>query len=92
MQAQQTCGADEIFVQDVTRYEDWQQLYAYVKEVFGDLDVLVNNAGGGISIRPIEEQTPEIIDRILQLNLASVIYESNRTAPLNYNIKKEIKT
>ena len=52
----------------------------------------VNNAGDGISIRPIEEQTPEIIDRILQLNLASVIYESNRTAPLNYNIKKEIKT
>lgn len=80
VEAQKACGADYLFVQDVTRYEDWQALYAYAKKTLGDIDVLVNNAGGGIAIRPIEEQTKESIDDILHLNLSSVIYGAQTVA------------
>ena len=74
LRAQKECGADYIFVQDVTRYEDWQGLFAYATQTLGALDVLVNNAGGGVAIRPIEEQTKEIIDEVVALNLTSVMY------------------
>ena len=74
LRAQKECGADYIFVQDVTRYEDWQALFAYATQTLGALDVLVNNAGGGVAIRPIEEQTKEIIDEVVALNLTSVMY------------------
>lgn len=74
--AQTESGADYIFVQDVKSYDGWVELKKYADEVLGQLDVLVNNAGGGIAIRPIEEQTKETIDEILALNLNSVMYAS----------------
>ena len=41
---------------------------------FGRIDVLVNNAGGGVSIVDTVEQTCEDIDTAIALNLNSVIY------------------
>lgn len=72
--AQKETGADYIFVQDVKDYSLWLALKKYASEKLGDVDVLVNNAGGGIAIRPIEEHTKETIDEILSLNLNSVMY------------------
>ncbi|MBQ8409235.1 MAG: SDR family oxidoreductase [Clostridia bacterium] len=72
--AQVESGADYIFVQDVKSYDGWVELKKYADLHLGQLDVLVNNAGGGIAIRPIEEQTKETIDEILALNLNSVMY------------------
>ena len=66
-QAQEQTGADFIFAQDVTDYAGW--------------DVLVNNAGGGLSIKPIEAQSKETIDAIVALNLNSVMYAANVFAP-----------
>ena len=74
--AQKESGADFIFVQDVKSYDGWVELKTYADLVLGKLDVLVNNAGGGVAIRPIEEQTKETIDEIIALNLNSVIYAS----------------
>jgi len=72
--AQKESGADYIFVQDVTDYGSWLGLRSFAEQTLGEVDVLVNNAGGGISIKPIEEQSKEAIDAILSLNLASVMY------------------
>jgi NADP-dependent 3-hydroxy acid dehydrogenase YdfG len=74
--AQKESGADYIFAQDVKNYDSWVELKKYSDENLGQLDVLVNNAGGGIAIRPIEEHTKETIDEILALNLNSVMYAS----------------
>ena len=75
--AQKESGADFIFVQDVKEYAQWQNLKEYAKNVLGEIDVLVNNAGGGISIKSIEKQTKEEIDDIIALNLSSVMYSAN---------------
>ncbi len=74
--AQKDSGADFIFVQDVKDYSGWVALRDFANEKLGKVDVLVNNAGGGIAIRPIEEHTKETIDEILALNLNSVMYAS----------------
>lgn len=74
--AQKETCADYVFVQDVKDYSGWLALKSFADENLGQLDVLVNNAGGGIAIRPIEEHTKETIDEILALNLNSVMYAS----------------
>jgi len=76
LKAQKENGADFIFVQDVKDYDAWVKLSAFAKEKLGAVDVLVNNAGGGIAIKPIENQTKEDIDDIIALNLNSVIYSA----------------
>ena len=61
---------------DVTKYEDWERLAETVRTQYGRIDVLVNNAGGGVAIVDTTEQTKEDIDQSIQLNLNSVIYGS----------------
>lgn len=82
LNAQKESGADYIFTQDVKQYSSWTSLLKYAKETLGEIDVLVNNAGGGISILPIEEQTKQTIDEIVTLNLTSVMYAANVFAPI----------
>jgi 2,3-dihydroxy-2,3-dihydro-p-cumate dehydrogenase len=48
---------------------------------FGRLDVLVNNAGGGI-IRPFLEHTPQTLKETIDRNLWTAIWCSWRAAPL----------
>lgn len=79
--AQKESGADYIFQQDVKSYADWQALKAYAKQTLKEVDVLVNNAGGGVSIQPIENQTKDTIDETLSLNLASVMYAAQVFSP-----------
>ena len=81
LKAQKDSGADYIFEQDVSNYDGWTKLKEYAAKTLGDVDVLVNNAGGGVSIKPIEEQSAENIDATLKLNLASVMYAAQVFAP-----------
>ena len=48
----------------------------------GRIDVLINNAGGGVAIKNVVDQTKAEIDRAIQLNLNSVIYAANVFAPI----------
>lgn len=75
-------GFADGFCADVTRYSDWQALYRYVMDRYGRVDVLVNNAGGGVCIRPVDQQTPEEIEQAIALNLTSVVYGSQIFAPV----------
>lgn len=82
LRAKEETGAAFVFKQDVTDYGDWVKLRDYAEKVLGKTDVLVNNAGGGLSIRPIEEQSAATIENIVALNLTSVIYGAQVFAPV----------
>lgn len=70
-------GFDAGYAIDVTDYSAWESMKNWIVEKYGRIDVLVNNAGGGISITDTTEQTKESIDGIIALNLNSVIYGSS---------------
>jgi NADP-dependent 3-hydroxy acid dehydrogenase YdfG len=79
--AKEIGGIDTIEL-DVTDFSQWQTTYAIVQERYKKLDVLINNAGGGVAIKNIEDQTREEIDAALSLNLSSVIYAAHVFTPL----------
>lgn len=66
---------------DVTKYEQWVQLKEDITRDFGIVDVLINNAGGGVKLVATVEQTRESIDEAIALNLSSAIYSSQLFAP-----------
>lgn len=70
-------GFNDGFSIDVTDYDKWIELKNYVINKYGRIDVLVNNAGSGVSIVNTTEQTKENIDKAISLNLNSVIYGSS---------------
>lgn len=79
-------GSDSYICMDVTNPDDWETIaYKHVMQQYGRLDVLVNNAGGGVAIKEIENQTVQQIDQSIALNLKSVIYGSRTFAELMKN-------
>lgn len=69
-------GFDDGFTIDVTDYDAWISLKAFVMEKYGRADVLVNNAGGGVAIVDTVDQKKEDIEKAIALNLTSVIFGS----------------
>lgn len=67
-------GGAMTVVMDVTVPADWERLRKAVIETYGKIDILINNAGAGLSIKEVSDQTIEEIDSIIKLNLTSVIY------------------
>lgn len=72
--AKKEIGGDLAISMDVTKSEDWKKTANIIKEKYGRLDVLVNNAGGGVTIKEVSEFTTDEIDDTIKLNLNSVIY------------------
>lgn len=68
---------DEGFTIDVTDYGKWIELKEFIMHKYGRIDVLVNNAGGGVAIVETTEQTRANIDNVIAINLNSVIYGSS---------------
>jgi NADP-dependent 3-hydroxy acid dehydrogenase YdfG len=75
----QRCGGEAV-VADVTKRDDWQRIIAKAIERFGHVDVLVNNAGRGIS-RMVSELTDEDIDEMILVNVKSVLYGMQAVLP-----------
>ena len=67
-------GFDDGYCLDVSVYDSWVCLRDKIKEKYGCVDVLVNNAGGGVNIADVTEQPHELIDYAVSLNLNSVMY------------------
>lgn len=70
------------FAADATLPEDWERLEKFIREKFGRLDLLVNNAGGGVSIKETADISVDEIDRAIKLNLNSAIYGCREFAPM----------
>jgi NADP-dependent 3-hydroxy acid dehydrogenase YdfG len=74
-------GAEaEAVVADVTKRDDWKRIVAKTIERFGHVDVLVNNAGRGIS-RPVSQLTDEDVDEMMLVNVKSVLYGMQAVLP-----------
>jgi 3-oxoacyl-[acyl-carrier protein] reductase len=64
-------GADALYCQaDIANLDDHQRMLHEVRDHFGRLDVLVNNAGVAPDVRAdILDATPESFDRLMRINL-----------------------
>lgn len=73
-QAKEEIHGDFAVAMDVTIPKDWELLRNAVMKKYGRIDILINNAGSGLSIKEVSEQTVDEIDDIIRLNLNSVLY------------------
>jgi len=82
-QAQRETGCAACIAMDVTRPDDWEnRALPFIERRFGRLDVLINNAGGGVVIADLPDQTIRQIDASIALNLCSAIYGARTFAPM----------
>jgi NADP-dependent 3-hydroxy acid dehydrogenase YdfG len=67
-------GADTVSViGDINNPKTYEKSLAIAMEKWNGVDILINNAGGGVKVAPIDEQTRESIRASISLNLESVI-------------------
>jgi NADP-dependent 3-hydroxy acid dehydrogenase YdfG len=67
-------------VADVTSRDDVQRIVRSALDRFGHIDVLVNNAGQGITRQP-SELTDEDVDLMMRVNVKSVLYGMQEVLP-----------
>lgn len=70
------------FCGDVANPDDWDQLVERVVERHGRIDFLINNAGAGVQIAPLVEQSVASIEQSIAINLTGAILGCRRVAPL----------
>lgn len=73
-EARAEVGGDLAVKMDVTIPADWDKIVEIVSEKYGRLDILINNAGGGVVIQEVSKFSYEQIDEVIKLNLNSCIY------------------
>ncbi len=85
---QQEIGCDSYFHMNVIKPEDWEAVYDFVRSKYDRLDMLLNIAGGGVSVVDTAEQPLDKIDYNIKLNLYNVIYGSRIFAPMMRSQKR----
>lgn len=79
---QKTAGFDiEIIYADISNFEDCAALVASVKERFGRIDVLVNNAGNTCD-SSLKKMTPQQWQQIIDSNLTGVFNMTRNVLPI----------
>ncbi|MGE5817782.1 MAG: SDR family NAD(P)-dependent oxidoreductase [Deltaproteobacteria bacterium] len=74
-------GGQALFAKiDVTKQEDCDRMLATALETYGDLDILYNNAGGGIR-KKLHEHTDEEWNFVLNLNLNAMFRGARAVLP-----------
>jgi len=68
-------GGEAAAVQgDVTREADIVAMFAWIDKTLGPITALVNNAGGGGTLGPVEDVTAERLANVMNLNLIGPIF------------------
>lgn len=70
---------------DVSNQQQVEAMIDFAVEQFGRLDVLVNNAGIMDNMIPVAELTNELWDRVLGVNLNSVMYATRKAVKVMCN-------
>ncbi|WP_243298252.1 SDR family NAD(P)-dependent oxidoreductase [Bacillus litorisediminis] len=82
----QEMGGDAISVKaDVTSASDVKKLYAKVLEVYGRVDILINNAGSMVERCPFEELSEEVWDHVYNVNVKSIFLSTQEVVPIMKN-------
>ena len=79
--AAQVGDACRFLPQDVTRENDWERVVADTVDVFGRLDVLVNNAGL-FRVVNMQDTTLELWNQLIAVNQTSVFLGMRAVAPV----------
>ena len=85
-QARLESAADEIGAEgwiraDAGSCEDWQRVHERLMTEMDGLDLLVNNAGGGVNLVPFAEMSVEDIEASIRINLLGTMYGCRVFAP-----------
>lgn len=64
---------------DITKGEDWDRVF---DSVDNKLDVLINNAGAGVKIAPLAEQSDEEIIDSININMLGALLGCRRVSPI----------
>lgn len=67
---------------DVSEPGEVRRMAGEIEARFGGVDILVNNAGALVQRTPFKEITPELWDRVLDVNLKSVLLCSQAVLPM----------
>ncbi len=74
-------GKAIVMAGDVTDDKTFETVLKSGVKEFGQIDVLINNAGGGVKIAPIEKMDNESVQSCMELNLTSVIAACRTIVP-----------
>ena len=81
-EAKRELGGDvEVVRSDTSNLSDIDNLFAVVKEKFGQIDVLFVNAGVG-KFLPVEEVTESVFDSIMDTNFKGAFFTIQKALPL----------
>lgn len=66
---------------DLTEHAECGRLVQRVRDAFGRLDLLVNNATGNVQALPLDRLAPEVAERLVQVDLLAPLYLSQAARP-----------
>lgn len=78
------------FRADVSKMEDWQALAAGLRESFGGVEILVNNAGITHLPQPMDEVSEAEFDRVMAVNAKSVYLSAKTIVPMMKEAKSGV--
>jgi 3-oxoacyl-[acyl-carrier protein] reductase len=75
-------GTVHLIQGDLTRKGEAKRVVELAAKALGGLDILINNAGSLVKRTPFEELTDEFVDKVIDLNVGSVISACQAAIPL----------
>ena len=78
------------FRADVSKMEDWQALAAGLRESFGGVEILVNNAGITHLPQPMDDVSEAEFDRVMAVNAKSVYLSAKTIVPMMKEAKSGV--
>ncbi|TFA98364.1 4-formylbenzenesulfonate dehydrogenase TsaC1/TsaC2 [Trichoderma ghanense] len=66
---------------DVTQRSDWEAVLALALKEYGQLDIVVNNAGASYSNKATEGVTEQEFDMVMNVNVKSIYFSTNVIVP-----------
>ncbi len=71
----------EGYFPNLNNYEEVENFVNLIKEKYGHIDILINNAGISAN-KKIDETTPEEFDRIMSINVNAMFYMTKAVVPI----------